>query len=61
MSETGPVIGNINPLIGVVGNTVIIFGRGFGNAQGIVKFGNTTATVQSWSDSCIKIIVPNEK
>ena len=59
MSETGPVIGNINPLIGVVGNTVIIFGRGFGNAQGNVKFGNTTATVQSWSDSCIKIIVPN--
>lgn len=58
-NDSVPVIGNIDPLIGVAGNTVTISGRGFGNTQGNVKFGTTTATVQSWSDSCIKITVPD--
>lgn len=58
-SANAPEIGNIDPLVGVAGNTVTITGRGFGNNKGTVKFGTVSATVQSWSDSCIKITVPN--
>lgn len=58
-SDGSPIIGNIDPLIGVTGNTVTISGRGFGNTVGSVKFGTTSATITSWSDSCIKFIIPS--
>ncbi|MCD8373211.1 MAG: IPT/TIG domain-containing protein [Clostridia bacterium] len=58
-SEDGPEIGNIDPLIGIAGNTVTITGCGFGSAAGSVNFGTTAATISSWSDSCIKFVVPD--
>lgn len=57
-SDNAPVIGNIDPLIGVAGNIVTITGSGFGNSSGSVKFGTTSANIISWSDSCIKVNVP---
>lgn len=57
-SESAPIIGNIDPLVGIEGNTVTISGRGFGSSVGSVKLGTVSATVTSWSDSCIKFIVP---
>lgn len=57
-SEAGPEIGNIDPLMGVAGNTVTITGCGFGSTAGTVSFGTKAATVVSWSDSCIQVKVP---
>lgn len=57
-SEDGPVIGNIDPLIGIAGNIVTITGCGFGSSSGAVKFGTTAANIISWSDSCVKVEVP---
>lgn len=58
-TEDEPIIGSVDPLMGIVGNEVTITGRGFGTVNGNVKFGTTTATVVSWSDSCITVIVPD--
>lgn len=58
-NETAPEIGNIDPLMGVAGNTVTITGCGFGSTAGTVSFGTTNASIVSWSDSCIKVIVPS--
>lgn len=58
-SEDGPVIGNIDPLVGVAGNTVTITGVGFGATEGDVFFGTTAAQIVSWSDSMIEAIVPD--
>lgn len=58
-NETAPEIGNIDPLMGVAGNTVTITGCGFGSTAGTVNFGTTNASIVSWSDSCIKVIVPS--
>ena len=51
-------IGNVDPGIGVSGNTIAIPGRGFGASQGTVKFGKTEATVVDWSDSLIEVQIP---
>lgn len=51
-------IGNVDPGIGVSGNTIAISGRGFGASQGTVKFGKTEATVVDWSDSLIEVQIP---
>ncbi len=58
-SVTAPVIGNVDPMLGKAGNTVIITGRGFGTGSGQVLFGTAAASVQSWSDSSITVTVPN--
>ena len=58
-TETSPIIGNVDPLMGKVGNLVTITGRGFGNSVGTVKFGTTKATVVNWSDSRITVKVPS--
>lgn len=54
-----PVIGNIDPMMGVAGNTVTITGRGFQDVAGSVTFGTTEAQIEEWSDSRIKVKVPN--
>lgn len=58
-SSSSPIIGNVDPMMGVAGNTVTITGRGFGSSQGSVSFGTSTAQVVSWTDSQIKVIVPS--
>lgn len=57
-ADTAPVIGNIDPLVGVAGNIVTITGSGFGASTGTVRFGTNTAQVVSWSDSLIQVQVP---
>ena len=48
-------ITDVNPNKGKVGDSVVITGKGFGDERGTVLFGETEATVISWSD--VKIIV----
>ena len=52
-TDAAPVIGNIDPLVGVAGNVVTITGTGFGGSTGTVRFGTNAAQVVSWSDSLI--------
>lgn len=57
-SEDNPEIGNVGPLMGIVGNKVTITGVGFGKTEGIVRFGATEAQVVSWSDGMIRVSIP---
>lgn len=57
-TDAAPVIGNIDPLVGVAGNVVTISGTGFGGSTGTVRFGTNAAQVVSWSDSLIQVQVP---
>lgn len=57
-TDTTPVIGNIDPLVGIAGNIVTITGSGFGSTTGAVHFGTNAAQVVSWSDSLIQVQVP---
>lgn len=52
-------IGNVDPGMGVSGNTITISGRGFGETQGSVFFGNTEAAIIDWSDSLIELQIPS--
>ena len=52
-------IGNVDPGMGVSGNTITISGRGFGETQGRVLFGNTEASIIDWSDSLIELQIPS--
>lgn len=52
-------IGNINPGIGISGNTISIAGQGFGDSTGTVSFGTKAANVVDWSDSLIDVEVPD--
>ncbi|WP_310604609.1 alpha-amylase family glycosyl hydrolase [Anaerosporobacter sp.] len=58
-STATPLIGNVDPMMGVAGNTVTITGRGFGSTQGSVSFGTSAAQVVSWSDAQIKVKIPS--
>lgn len=58
-SVSTPDIGNVDPMMGIAGNTVTITGRGFGAATGQVYFGTNSAVVQSWSDSKITATIPS--
>ena len=53
-------ISSLSPTSGSSGQQFQIAGFGFGNMQGqsVVKFGPTTASVVSWSDTSITCIVP---
>ena len=52
----------IIPAMGLVGDTINIYGIGFGDEQGEsdVLIGDKTAPVVSWSDTLIVVIVPEE-
>ena len=56
-----PAISGLAPASGGFGSTTTINGSNFGTTQGtsVVRFNNTTATVQSWSASQIRVTVPN--
>ena len=43
------------------GDTTTLFGDNFGRARGIVKIGDAPARIISWSNSLIRISVPNVK
>lgn len=52
-------IGNVDPGMGVSGNKITISGRGFGETEGSVLFGNTEASIIDWSDSLIELQIPS--
>ncbi|MGH9873640.1 MAG: alpha-amylase family glycosyl hydrolase [Pyrinomonadaceae bacterium] len=54
-----PQIGSIGPTAGQPGVKTVIAGRNFGAAGGSVKFGTTTATVNSWSPTRIVVTTPS--
>ncbi|OQM45908.1 alpha-amylase [Anoxybacillus sp. UARK-01] len=58
-AESVPIIGHIGPMMGQVGHKLTIDGEGFGTNVGTVKFGNTVASVVSWSNNQITVTVPN--
>lgn len=63
VTEAGgtPQIGSAGPTVGQPGVKVTIGGKNFGATQGTgsVKFGTTTATITSWSDTNIVATVPS--
>jgi RHS repeat-associated protein len=56
-----PVITGITPSAGMPRSTVTINGSGFGTTQGssVVSFSGGTASVSSWSDTQILVVVPD--
>jgi endoglucanase len=56
-----PAISGVSPTSGPVGTSVTVTGSNFGTMQGTstVRFGNTNATVTSWSAQSITATVPN--
>ena len=54
-------ITKVNPICGVAGETIIITGTSFGDTQGssVVTFNGGPATVNSWSNTQIEVLVPN--
>jgi uncharacterized protein (TIGR03437 family) len=55
-----PNITAIGPTAGLIGSSVTLSGTTFGQTQGFggVTFNGVSATVQSWSDSSITLLVP---
>lgn len=58
-TSSSPLIGNVDPMMGIAGDMITITGRGFGSSTGSVKFGTNAATVLSWTDSQVKVAVPS--
>ncbi len=54
-----PEIGSIGPTSGQSGVKVTIAGRNFGSSAGSVKFGATTATINSWTPTQIVCTTPS--
>jgi len=54
-----PEVGSIGPTSGQAGVKVTIAGRNFGASAGSVKFGTTTATINSWSATQIVCTTPS--
>ncbi|SES83962.1 alpha-amylase family glycosyl hydrolase [Anaerobranca gottschalkii] len=54
-----PLIGQVGPIMGQVGNKVTISGVGFGDKKGTVNFGEIDATIISWTNSVIQIEIPS--
>ncbi|MBM9832232.1 IPT/TIG domain-containing protein, partial [Enterococcus faecalis] len=52
-------LGDVDPSMGKAGNELTLTGEGFGDSQGQVFFGNNEAQVTTWSDTLIKVIIPN--
>ena len=53
-----PEVGSIGPTVGQPGVKVTIAGRNFGAAAGSVKFGTTSAAINSWSATQIVCTTP---
>lgn len=60
-ADTGssPLIGDVDPGIGIAGNEITIAGTGFGAQEGTVAFGDTQAQIVDWTDSCITVKIPD--
>jgi glycosidase len=60
VTEAGglPQVGSVGPTAAQPGVKVVIGGKNFGATQGTVKFGTTTATVNSWSATQVVATVP---
>jgi glycosidase len=54
-----PEVGSIGPTSGQAGVQVTIAGRNFGSSAGSVKFGTTTATINSWTSTQIVCTTPS--
>jgi len=54
-----PEVGSIGPTSGQAGVKVTIAGRNFGSSAGSVKFGTTTATINSWTPTQIVCTTPS--
>jgi glycosidase len=54
-----PEVGSIGPTNGQAGVKVTIAGRNFGSTAGSVKFGTTTATINSWTPTQIVCTTPS--
>lgn len=54
-----PQIGSIGPTAGQAGVQTVIAGKNFGSTTGTVKFGTTSATVNSWSPTSITVTTPS--
>ena len=54
-----PEVGSIGPTSGQGGVKVTIAGRNFGSSAGSVKFGMTTATINSWTPTQIVCATPS--
>ncbi|MEQ8169428.1 MAG: YCF48-related protein [Candidatus Eremiobacterota bacterium] len=52
-------ITSLNPTTGRIGTAVTINGQNFGTGSGSVTFNGVTATVTSWGDIQIKVLVPS--
>ncbi|MGT2932770.1 alpha-amylase family glycosyl hydrolase [Streptococcus catagoni] len=59
--DNSPQLGDVDASIGLVGNEITISGQGFGTSQGQISFGGVAADIVSWSDTLIKLKVPNVK
>lgn len=57
-STSSAQLGHVTPTAAQPGVKVVIAGQGFGSSAGVVRFGTTSATVQSWSDQQIVATVP---
>jgi hypothetical protein len=59
-TESGgsPQVGSIGPTVAQPGVNITIGGKNFGTVQGNVKFGTTTAAINSWSPTKIVATVP---
>lgn len=57
--NAAPAIGSVGPNLSKPGDKVIIDGQGFGSSTGTVKFGTTSAVINSWSAHSITATVPN--
>lgn len=57
-SAAAPELGSIGPTVGQPGVKVTIAGRNFGSTAGSVKFGATTAAINSWSPTQIVCTTP---
>jgi glycosidase len=58
-TASSPEVGSIGPTVGQPGVQVTIAGKGFGASTGSVLFGNTAASINSWSDSSVTFTVPS--
>ena len=52
------LIGHVGPMKGQPGNTIYISGEGFGKQKGSVIVGSKSAEILNWSNTNIKIKIP---
>ena len=52
-----PTLWGIAPAKGPVGTTVVVDGTGLGATQGTASCGGVAATVQSWSDTAVTLVI----